>query len=214
MVLFFSVFSLPCFKNYPGANADLSTTYWQSFIWAGTFSWPSSLCSTMKSFGFISCSVINHEQQRKNFCMENVKPMLASMYSGSLGVRFTASWGRWRLGNDFSFLKTTFNILLVRKQNSGVTLGQVLLETAVWRGSTEGQQPGDGQMGGGGGNRCWCTCWPQTLPGRALSVSAWDGNFYSGVRHPGQDLSILTSRTWRNLAVTFQPNLTFRNQLW
>lgn len=35
-----------------------STTYWQSFIWTGTFSWPSSLCSTMKSFGFIPCSVI------------------------------------------------------------------------------------------------------------------------------------------------------------
>lgn len=70
-------------KNYSGVSADLSTSSWQSLIGTGSFSWPLSLCSTMKSFGFISYPVINHIQQKKNFHTENVKPLPANIHSGS-----------------------------------------------------------------------------------------------------------------------------------
>lgn len=69
------------------------TTFWQSLICTGSFSWPSSLCSTMKSFGFRSYPVINHKQQKENFHTENVKPMLANIHS-QLRPWKTAQWPR------------------------------------------------------------------------------------------------------------------------
>lgn len=125
---FWGFFFSALFQNYPGVNADLLTTSQPSLTWTGTFSWPSSPCSTMKSFGSISYSVINHKQQRKNFHMENVKSTLASIHFGSLCITFTFSLGHWRPCNDLGFLKITFNILLAIKQNSSVTLRQLPLE--------------------------------------------------------------------------------------
>lgn len=113
----------------------------------------------MKSLGFMSDSVINPNQQRKNFHMENVKPVLASIHGWSL-------WGHSALQarvmedcNDLSFLKTTFNLLLARKQ-----LRDFKLRVPVGQQSEEGALKdcswvmGRWEGAGDPGNRCSQTC--------------------------------------------------------
>lgn len=135
----------------------------------------------MKSFGFISYSVINYKTTKEELSHEECKTYAANIHCGSLWDTLTA-----KVIEDLvmtSAFKNLHSTLCWCGNKTALWLSDKWSRRfAVGRGWTDRQQLGHGQMGGswvGQGYRCLGILWSPPLPGWALSVSAWGGNFYS-----------------------------------